>query len=527
MERLRYDGLTAELGASLTNVATAVTFDAPLTSDGGIAVPTLGTLEYIPLSIIDSITGKVSEIVYLTAYTSGGTTGTITRGEEGTAGAAHSNGDRVVHAPNVLDFRREYDPTPRLGLNLTKQGIVVAKGAGGTWDADLVESPTVMYDPKSGKWAMVYVGYGTTTGAQRAGVGLAYSTDGVTWTKVGSAAILPHSGTPGAPDQNGCSGPVIFWDDDNDQYVLYYIGLTATGYEAGTKSICYATATALTGPWTRHGAVITTQPATWRANAVWHLCIVERDGTWYGFFNASDASDIESIGYATAPSLTGPWTVDDTHSPVLSGSGSGWDSLRAGDPSVRRIGDMWVMDYYGYNGSSAADGIAVCPDAEFPLGPWNRYSGNPVLSPGAAYDGLFAHKPFVIYKGGILFHYYTAVSASNVRQIALATEGPVGSLVPTTRAVNTDSTLTGGGDLSADRTLGVDITAEAERVRDTIGAALVAGADIAITVDDPGNTITIAATAGGRWEVVMTSGTSSPPIPVETPDGTDWVYAEV
>lgn len=72
--------------------------------------------------------------------------------------------------------------------------------------------------------------------------------------------------------------------------------------------------------------------------------------------------------------------------------------------------------------------------------------------------------------------------------------------------------LTGGGTLSADRTLNVgagtgitvnpddvaiDTTAEAERIRDVIGAALVAGANITITVDDGADTITIAASGGG------------------------------
>jgi hypothetical protein len=52
--------------------------------------------------------------------------------------------------------------------------------------------------------------------------------------------------------------------------------------------------------------------------------------------------------------------------------------------------------------------------------------------------------------------------------------------------------LTGGGDLSADRTLAIDLTAEAERIRDVMGVALVADSGITITVDDPGNTITIA-----------------------------------
>lgn len=52
--------------------------------------------------------------------------------------------------------------------------------------------------------------------------------------------------------------------------------------------------------------------------------------------------------------------------------------------------------------------------------------------------------------------------------------------------------LTGGGTLESDVTLAIDLTAEAERIRDVMGVALVAGAGITITVDDPGNTITVA-----------------------------------
>ena len=72
--------------------------------------------------------------------------------------------------------------------------------------------------------------------------------------------------------------------------------------------------------------------------------------------------------------------------------------------------------------------------------------------------------------------------------------------------------LTGGGTLAADRTFAVgagtgitvnadevaiDTASEAERIRDVIAAALVAGSNITITVDDGANTITLTASGGG------------------------------
>lgn len=104
MSRLRYNGLVATLaGSGLTNSGTTVTFAAGLTYNGGTNVPTITGSDYIPLSILDS-DGILSELVYLTAYTAGATTGTITRAQESTVGVAHSAGVQVLNAPTVLDL---------------------------------------------------------------------------------------------------------------------------------------------------------------------------------------------------------------------------------------------------------------------------------------------------------------------------------------------------------------------------------------------------------------------------------------
>jgi hypothetical protein len=95
--RLRYNGLQAALGAAISSTsATSITFAAALQSMGA-NIPTLGAGEYIALTIDD-------EIVHLTAYTSGATSGTIVREQEGTTAATHSNGATVVHAPTAQDF---------------------------------------------------------------------------------------------------------------------------------------------------------------------------------------------------------------------------------------------------------------------------------------------------------------------------------------------------------------------------------------------------------------------------------------
>lgn len=426
MSKRYLNGLRAELNASgLTDVATTITFAAAPTYNNGDNVPTLAPGEFIPLTILNT-DGHLAEIVWLVGYTTAGTTGTILRGRDGTDAVAHDPDVTVISAATAGDFPGTGHPERadgRLGAALTKVGVVLEAGSG-TWDGDYVESPTILRDPLSGRYAMVHVGYGTTTGAIRAQVGLAWSDDLVSWTKE-TDPLLSHSGVAASPDQNGCTGPLLLWDRVNEQYVLYYIGLTATGYEGGTKSICYATATSLSGSWTRHGAVISPAGTGWREDAIWHPSIVERNGTWYLFFNAHGDSAIENIGYATAPSITGPWTVDDVNSPILSVVAATWESEKVGDPCVRRVGDLWVMDYFGYDGDTAGDGFAVTSDANFPLG-WVRHPDNPILEAGPEiYDEKLAHKPFVVVDGGEIYHFYTAVADDDTRTVALAVTTPV------------------------------------------------------------------------------------------------------
>ena len=102
--RLAYNGVIAQAGATINAGDTTITFAAPLTHSGGTQVPTLGTDEYLPLSILD-VTGVLQEIVYLTAYTAGATTGTISRAKRGTTAKTHNSGVQIMHAPMVDDIR--------------------------------------------------------------------------------------------------------------------------------------------------------------------------------------------------------------------------------------------------------------------------------------------------------------------------------------------------------------------------------------------------------------------------------------
>jgi len=316
-----------------------------------------------------------------------------------------------------------------------KQGIVLDRGADGQFDSGLVESLTVIHDPESGRLAGVYTGYNddtlnltTSTGS----IGLAYSDDGLLWEKAG--VLFSGSGIPGTPDVAGCTGPVVVLE--NGVYHLFYIGLSANGYEGGTKTLMLATSPSLKVPvWTRQGPVLQAGGTGWRSINVWHPSFIKHGKTWYCFINANGVVagvDRERIGYATATALTGPWTFNDVNSPVLSNPVG-----ICGDPSVSKIPGGYRMDYFttGADGH-ASDWFTTTTDAAFPTG-WRQHSEAATqyrtIQPGplGTMDDNYAHKPFILRHGGRVIHYYTAVDGLSLRRIAAATTGgPAGSRGP-------------------------------------------------------------------------------------------------
>jgi predicted GH43/DUF377 family glycosyl hydrolase len=214
---------------------------------------------------------------------------------------------------------------------------------------------------------------------------------------------------------------------ENRTYYLFYFGVTAKGYEKGLKTMNLAISHDLR-EWKRFEGNPIISPAGngWRRDAIWHPNIVKSNGSYYLFFNASGVFNglvEEFTGYATSRDLF-RWTVDDEHSPILTGSGKpgAWDaSGRAGDPSVFKVGDRWYMAWYSWDKKNSADGLAWTSEQEFPLG-WRIYERNPVLRIGepGSFDALHAGKPFIVRTEKQHYHFYTAVALDETRQIAVA-----------------------------------------------------------------------------------------------------------
>jgi hypothetical protein len=122
----------------------------------------------------------------------------------------------------------------------------------------------------------------------------------------------------------------------------------------------------------------------------------------------------ESIGLAISDDLR-VWRRLG-HGPVINNVGPAPWAI-SGDPQLAKIGDVWVMFYFGaFWKPGAFDTFA----ASYDLVHWTKWDGPHLVEPSEPYDKQFAHKPWVLKHEGVVYHFYCAVGDQG-RVIALAT----------------------------------------------------------------------------------------------------------
>src|SRR3954467_10688036 len=128
-DRQRFDGVENYLDAPLAQGATTVQFKEALQHAYGQPVPTIDYAgagkTYLAMGVLD-INYRLKEILYLTQYTSGGTQGTVLRGQEGTADQSHEANRKIIHTATVQDYldvqEHDDDPDAHHGLIESRAG---------------------------------------------------------------------------------------------------------------------------------------------------------------------------------------------------------------------------------------------------------------------------------------------------------------------------------------------------------------------------------------------------------------------
>ena len=221
----------------------------------------------------------------------------------------------------------------------------------------------------------------------------------------------------------GGSGELETFDG---KYWMSYIGGALKGYETGPLSIGMAWMKTPTEAkeWTRiaeNPVLSTTQPdvrdfekkTLYKSDIIWDKAEL-LGHPFVMYYNGHRIRGYEQIGMAVSDDMI-HWQRFGQE-PVVA---NGVEKQRgiSGDPQIVKMGDLWVMFYFGaFWQPGAFDTFACSTD----LVHWTKWAGPHLIQPSEPWDKTFAHKPWLIQHDGVVYHFYCAVGNQG-RVIALAT----------------------------------------------------------------------------------------------------------
>lgn len=327
----------------------------------------------------------------------------------------HSKGKHIDVPQEVMDDIYARIKTPY------KYGIIL-KGNGGK----KVDCPSVFRH--EGRWYMMYVcmndvGYETH---------LAESSDLLLWNKLGKILSFREDGWDKWQADGGLALMDYTWAGTHelqkfdDKYWLSYIGGAKQGYETDPLAIGIAWTKEVTQPveWIRipENPVLSPQQpdaryfekkTLYKSNIIWDKS--ESLGfPFVMFYNAKTKNGYERIGMAVSSDMI-HWSRYGTKPVVANGEEE--ERGISGDPQIVKIGDVWVMFYFGAGWKPKAFDTFAC---SYNLVHWTKWQGSHLIEPSEPWDQTYAHKPWVICFEGIVYHFYCAVGNQG-RVIALAT----------------------------------------------------------------------------------------------------------
>ena len=291
----------------------------------------------------------------------------------------------------------------------------------------MVDSPTIFRMDST--WYMTYIifdgkGYETW---------LAESPDLLHWDTKGRILSFTDS-TWDASQKAGYVALVdIEWGgtyqpkQHNGAYWLSYLGGSDHGYEAGQLGVGLASTKDITAPteWTRKPKPILSASDTdarWYDNqTIFKSLIIEDKDRVTGYpyvmyYNAkgqetdANGQGFESIAMAVSTDLE-KWKRYGDEPLITMRKGI------CGDAQIAKIGDLYVMFYFGAFWRPGAFERFAC---SYDLVHWTPWEGEDLIAPSEPYDREFAHKPWVVKWNDVVYHFYNAVGDQG-RVIALAT----------------------------------------------------------------------------------------------------------
>jgi len=303
-----------------------------------------------------------------------------------------------------------------------KYGVVI-RGE----ENQMVDCPSIFR--KDGQWYMVYVAITGKVGYQTY---LARSSDLLKWEKLGKIMSFRPDGWDRWQVDGGIALCDPTWGGSSElqafdgRYWMSYIGGGLQGYETDPLAIGIAWTKTPTevSEWTpiaENPVLSREQPdvrdfekvTLYKSQIIWDKART-LGSPFVMYYNGKIKSGYEQIGMAVSDDMI-RWKRFGK-GPVVSNGGDKQVGI-SGDPQIVRMGDLWVLYYFGaFWTPDPFDTFACSTD----LVNWTKWEGEHLIKPSEPWDKQYAHKPWVIKHDGVVYHYYCAVGDQG-RVIALAT----------------------------------------------------------------------------------------------------------
>ena len=245
--------------------------------------------------------------------------------------------------------------TRSIGLATSSDGITWTKYSGNPvltkgsgWEGEYVSVPSVLYDGTTFK--MWYTGMGTNTDMQ---TGYATSTNGINWQKYAGNPVLPVGSSSSDWDHHYAKINSVYYDGLT--YKAWYTGLTQFGSGNAPYQIGYATST--NGfSWAKHPTnPIISSPPKWYHGKSSMVVLLEND-QYYGWHSFSDGT-VRNVNFTTSNDGIN-WT-DYPYNPIIpSGSSGSWDKNYIIYTDIIFKDKQYYMYYRGNDGSKSQIGLA-------------------------------------------------------------------------------------------------------------------------------------------------------------------------
>lgn len=215
-------------------------------------------------------------------------------------------------------------------------------------------------------------------------IGYATSADGLNWTRSGDEPVLIGSQLPYEGHTIYASSIVIAEDG---RWLLYFHIVTASTAEGAGDSIGVASAPAPTGPWTIHDEILLApDPNGWDSYALWAPSVVRTEAGYFMYYSGLGPPPEwdRAVGLATSPDGY-HWTRHGAPILTASDNDDAWDSHRIEQSVVTITPDGFVMVYRADQGSGNFSGFRSAFGYALSSDgiQWHRPQETPILQPNA------------------------------------------------------------------------------------------------------------------------------------------------